>query len=133
MQQSNSQLFEKAIAKRQHLLDEDTNAVRLFDGIGDGLRDVFLECFADRWVLSTRDRLLTEGMRNFFEHCGKTVYWKQLDQHQKTDPVHLAGPHQVSHSSRANLGSITRFPSSLVIPKASSSTNARTANESASE
>lgn len=95
MQQSNSQLFEKAIAKRQHLLDEDTNAVRLFDGIGDGLRDVFLECFADRWVLSTRDRLLTEGMRNFFEHCGKTVYWKQLDQHQKTDPVHLAGPHQV--------------------------------------
>ena len=95
MQPSNSQLFEKAIAKRQHLLDDDTNAIRLFDGAGDGIRDVFLETFADRWVLSTRDRMITQGVRNFFENCGKTVYWKQLDQHQKTDPYHMAGPAQL--------------------------------------
>jgi 23S rRNA (cytosine1962-C5)-methyltransferase len=87
-------LFEQAIANRQHLLDSDTNAVRLFDGSGDGLADTFLECFADRWVLSTRDNRISNDVREYFLNCGKTVYWKQLDQHQKTDPSHLAGPEQ---------------------------------------
>lgn len=89
-----SQLFDDAIAKRQHLLDADTNAIRLFDGIGDGLADVFLECFADRWVLSTRDDRISNDLKEYFKQCGKTVYWKKLDQHQKTDPTHLAGPEQ---------------------------------------
>ena len=94
MQKPISQLFHSAIAKRQHLLDADTNAVRLFDGIGDGLADVFLECFADRWVLSTRDSTISTELKSFFLKCGKTVYWKRLDQNQKTDPTHLAGPEQ---------------------------------------
>ncbi|MFD2158904.1 class I SAM-dependent rRNA methyltransferase [Rubritalea tangerina] len=90
------QLFETAIAKRQHLLDDNTNAVRLFDGSGDGLADVFLECFADRWVLSTRDNRISQDLREFFQQCGKTVYWKQLDQHQKTNPTHLFGAEQTT-------------------------------------
>jgi len=94
MQPSSSQLFETAIAKRQHLLDSDTDAVRLFDGSGDGLADIFLEAFAGRWVLSTRDKYIPQGVRNFLKHSGKTVYWKQLDQHQKTDPVLLNGTAQ---------------------------------------
>lgn len=87
-------LFQTAISKRQHLLNEDTNALRLFDGIGDGLPDVFLETYADRWLLATRDDRMPKGVKEFLEASGKTVYWKQLDDHQKDDPRHLCGPAQ---------------------------------------
>jgi len=87
-------LFYSAIAKRKHLLDRETNAVRLFDGLGDGLRDVFLEVFADRWVLSTRNKIIPDTVRNFLQASGKTIYWKQLDQHQKENPTHLFGTAQ---------------------------------------
>lgn len=83
--------FESAIAKRQHLLGDETNAVRLFDGAGDGLADTFLETFADRWVISTRDNHLPDELREFLVQSGKAVYWKRLDQHQKEDPVHVTG------------------------------------------
>lgn len=94
MKQSTAQLFDAAIAKRQHLLDSSTDAIRLFDGSGDGLSDVFLETFADRWVLSTRNKQIPKELRDYFLKSNKSVYWKQLDQHQKTDPLHLAGPLQ---------------------------------------
>ena len=84
-------LFRTAIEKRAHLLDEDTDALRLLDGIGDRLSDTFLECFADYWVVSTRDNRLSRDVREFLENCDKTVYWKRLDQHQKEDPTLLAG------------------------------------------
>ncbi len=81
----------KAISKRQHLLDEDTDALRLFDGSGDGVDDVFLETFADRWVVSTRENHLSYDWRKFLQQSGKSVYWKRLDQHQKEDPAHISG------------------------------------------
>lgn len=80
-----------AIAKRSHLLDSQTDALRLFDGRGDGQRDVFLETFADRWVVSTRENRLDPEWQKFLESSGKSVYWKRLDQHQKEDPTHIAG------------------------------------------
>ena len=88
-------LFTSAIAKRSKLLsNQETNALRLFDGIGDGIDDVFLETFADRWVVSTRENKLPQRLENFLRSSNKTVYWKRLDQHQKEDPVHLCGPAQ---------------------------------------
>ncbi len=91
-------LIDTAISKRMHLLDQETNALRLFDGIGDGkgdgLEDVFLETFADRWVISTRDKHLPRDVEMYLRASGKTVYWKRLDQHQKEDPTHLCGPRQ---------------------------------------
>lgn len=88
------QRIQNAISKRQHLLDGDTDMLRLFDGVGDGISDLFLETYAGRWLVSTRDARMSRDVREFFETCGNTVYWKQLDQHQKTDPTHLAGPAQ---------------------------------------
>lgn len=88
------QRLEDAIAKRQHLLDEETNMLRLFDGGGDGIQDLILETYAGRWLVATRDQRMSSDVRAFFEASGKTVYWKQLDQHQKTDPQHLCGPAQ---------------------------------------
>ncbi len=91
-------LFNKAISRRRHLLDGETDALRLFDGLGDGLGDglegVFLESFAGRWVISTRDKFLPHGVENFLHSSGKSVYWKQLDQHQKENPIHLCGAKQ---------------------------------------
>ena len=87
--------FSSAINKRQSLLDIDTDALRLFDGIGDRLDDTFLETFADHWVISTRDNYLDSEVRAFLEASGKSVYWKRLDQHQKEDPTHLCGAEQI--------------------------------------
>lgn len=88
------QLFNSATTKRQHLLSTETDTLRVFDGIGDGLKDTFLETFADRLVISTRENLLPRDVEMFLKSTGKTVYWKRLDQHQKDDPSHLCGPAQ---------------------------------------
>ncbi len=88
--------FTSAITQRQPLLGSDNNTLRLFDGIGDGLDDTFLEAFANRWVISTHDDKLDSEVRAFLEASRKSVYWKRLDQHQKEDPVHLCGHEQGS-------------------------------------
>ncbi|MGJ8655557.1 MAG: class I SAM-dependent methyltransferase [Akkermansiaceae bacterium] len=87
-------LFNTAISKRKHLLNTETNALRLFDGFGDGLKDTFLETFADKWIISTRENRLPRDLEMFLKSSSKTVYWKRLDQHQKDDPSHLCGPTQ---------------------------------------
>jgi len=84
--------LQTAIEKRSHLLCDETNALRLVDGSGDGLSDVFLETFADRWVISTRDGSLDPEIRAWLQTQGKSCYWKRLDQHEKEDPAHIAGP-----------------------------------------
>lgn len=84
--------LQTALAQRAKILPADTNALRLLDGSGDGFPDLFLESYADRWLLSTRhDRLLTPSLRHELSECGKPLYWKHLDQNQKTAPHHLAG------------------------------------------
>ena len=86
------QELQAAIEKRQHLLDEGTNALRLLDGHGDGLSGIFLEAYADHWLVSTRDDQLPSEVRTWLKDQHRTVYWKRLDQHEKEDPTHVAGP-----------------------------------------
>lgn len=86
------QLLQNAVAKRAHLLSPQTNAVRLIDGSGDGLPGLILETYADRWLVSTSDRHLDPRVREWIRDQGVSCYWKQLDQHQKESPTHLAGP-----------------------------------------
>jgi len=84
--------LDSAVAKRQHLLDEQTNALRLVDGDGDRIAGIILETFADRWLVSTTGSILPGEARSWLEDQGKPTYWKRLDQHQKDSPVHLCGP-----------------------------------------
>ena len=84
--------LEAAIAKRQHLLTDQTNALRLVDGAGDGLPGVILETFADHWLVSTTGNELAADLRQWLDAQGHPTYWKQLDQHQKQSPSHLCGP-----------------------------------------
>ncbi len=79
--------------KRDTLLSKTTNAVRLVDGDGDGFPNLFLERYGERLLLSTRhDELLTSPLRQELNKLGQSVYWKHLNQHQKTAPEHLTGP-----------------------------------------
>ncbi|GHC49056.1 class I SAM-dependent rRNA methyltransferase [Roseibacillus persicicus] len=88
-----SSLLRTALKHRAPLLTAQTNALRLIDGEGDGFPDLFLETYADRWLLSTRhDWLLNPSLRHELSETGKPVYWKHLDQNQKTSPHHLTGP-----------------------------------------
>ena len=85
--------LQAAVENRQHLLDEGTDALRLLDGHGDGIPGVFLDTFADHWLVSTRDNMLPSDIRAWLESQDRTVYWKRLDQHEKENPTHVAGPH----------------------------------------
>lgn len=85
------QLLDIALGKRRHLLTEQTNALRLIDGAGDGIRGVILETFADRWLVSTTTDALAGEVRRWLRAHDKPCYWKRLDQHQKESPAHLCG------------------------------------------
>lgn len=85
-------LLEAAVAKRKPLLTEETDSARLIDGAGDGLPGLFLETFADRWLLSTTGGSVTPLVSEWLRDRGVSCYWKHLDQHQKESPAHLCGP-----------------------------------------
>ena len=83
-----------AIHQRSHLLNDHTNALRLVDAAGDGLPDLFLDTFADTWLVSTRTNYLDREVKSWLIKQEKSCYWKQLDQHEKESPSHIAGPVQ---------------------------------------
>ncbi len=85
-------LLQNAVAKRAHLLDSTTNAIRLIDGAGDTLPGLMLESFASRWLVSTTGDQLPATVREWIRDQGVSCYWKRLDQHQKESPTHLSGP-----------------------------------------
>jgi len=92
-----SQKLSNSVKKRKNTLDSSTNALRLVDGEGDGLPGIFIDTYADRWVVATRTRHLPEDVKAWLKKegaQGRSVYWKQLDQHEKESPQHLAGPKQ---------------------------------------
>ena len=84
-------LLEAAVARRVSLLTEETNAVRLIDGAGDGLPGLFLESYAGPWLLSTTAQTIPPVVSEWLRDHGNSCYWKQLDQHQKESPVRLTG------------------------------------------
>lgn len=89
--------MQAAIEKRDPLLSGDTDALRLIDGEGDGLPGIYLDSFAGRWLVSTTEGIIEPELASWLKDQGlqgRCVYWKQLDQHEKTNPKHIAGPVQ---------------------------------------
>jgi len=89
--------MQAAIDKRAPSLSGDTDALRLFDGGGDGLPGIYLDTFAGRWLVSTTERILEPELASWLKNQGaegRSIYWKQLDQHEKTNPKHIAGPRE---------------------------------------
>lgn len=86
--------LQTAIQRRSHLLDSQTNALRLVDGSGDSTPGLFIDTFADHWLVSTRNDRLDPDIRSWLNEQHQTCYWKRLDQHEKESPTHIAGPPQ---------------------------------------
>ncbi len=80
--------LERAIAKRQKMRGEGTNALRLVDGTGDGIEGVEIDDFAGRWLVQTRERDFPEWLRGL--KGPRAIYWKQLGE-QKEAPVWIEG------------------------------------------
>lgn len=85
-------LFSQSIAKRHGLLTAETNAIRLIDGAGDGLSGIYLETFADRWLVSTTASQLPAPLAAWLQTHQRSVYHKCLSQQQKQSPMHVHGP-----------------------------------------
>jgi len=85
-------LLNAAVARRTTLLTAETDAVRLIDGAGDGLKGLILEAFADRWLTSTTNRGIAPAVMEWLRDQKICCYGKRLDQHQKESPEHLCGP-----------------------------------------
>jgi 23S rRNA (cytosine1962-C5)-methyltransferase len=83
--------LDAAAARRAGLVSQETDALRLVDGAGDGIPGVIVETFAGRLLLSTTGSRVPIGVRAWLEDQDRSAYWKRLDQHQKESPVHLCG------------------------------------------
>jgi len=81
----------RAIQARDSI-HSSSNALRLIDGDGDALPGIFLEEFADHWLLSTSHSSVDPNIKAALSDFGKSLYWKRLDQHEKESPIHLSGP-----------------------------------------
>ena len=77
-----------AAEKRRPILGHQTNALRLFDGAGDGLPGLSIDDFAGRWIVQTLD----EREPGFDPELGfRSLYWKPLVKTFKVGLKHLAG------------------------------------------
>lgn len=84
--------FQKAVAARHKLVSADTDAIRLIDGAGDGLPGVYLETFADHWLLSTTGKNIAPELATWLRQQPHSIYHKCLSQQQKESPQHFHGP-----------------------------------------
>jgi 23S rRNA (cytosine1962-C5)-methyltransferase len=77
-----------AAEERRAIRSDQTNAVRLFDGSGDGLPGLSIDDFAGRWIVQT----LVECEPTLDPAVGyRSLYWKPLLKTAKTSPKHLGG------------------------------------------
>ena len=73
---------------RRAIRSDQTNAVRLVDGTGDGLPGLTIDDFAGRWIAQTLD----ERQPTLDPAVGyRSLYWKPLLKTSKTAPIHLGG------------------------------------------
>lgn len=86
------ELLESALSRRSSILGPDTDAVRLIDGSGDALPNIYLETFASRWLLSSASDRVPPLLGEWLRDQNVTVYAKRLDMHAKESPTWFCGP-----------------------------------------
>ncbi len=84
----------KALEKRKHLLNTENDAVRVFDGLGDGCRGVSIDAYAGSWVVATQGERIEPQLLAELKKQKHSVYWKRLSQSQKESPILLSGKPQ---------------------------------------
>jgi 23S rRNA (cytosine1962-C5)-methyltransferase len=77
-----------AAEKRRPIRNGQTNAVRLFDGLGDGLPGLTIDDYAGRWIVQTLD----EPEPTMDSAAGyRSLFWQPLLKAGKVAPKYLAG------------------------------------------
>lgn len=71
-------------------LPEQTDAFRVIDGEADGFPGIFVDRFADRTLISTRDRNIPPDLLRQIAAATGPVYHKSLDQDDKQPPLPVA-------------------------------------------
>jgi 23S rRNA (cytosine1962-C5)-methyltransferase len=85
-------LLNAALDRRKKLITPHTNAIRLIDGEGDALPNLYIDSYADRWVISTPSDRPPREVVSWLIDQGISAYSRRLDQHHKESPTHLCGP-----------------------------------------
>jgi 23S rRNA (cytosine1962-C5)-methyltransferase len=77
-----------AADRRRTIRSDQTNAVRLFDGAGDGFPGLNIDDFAGRWIVQTLDKSepAIDPVVGY-----RSLYWKPLLKTSRTGPQYLAG------------------------------------------
>ena len=77
-----------AVERRETIRSEQTNAVRLVDGSGDGVDGLIIDDFAGRWIIQTTNDIepTLDPLLGY-----RSIYWRPLLKEGKTVPKHLAG------------------------------------------
>ncbi|MBV8142046.1 MAG: class I SAM-dependent rRNA methyltransferase [Verrucomicrobia bacterium] len=78
----------RAADKRRIIRSDQTNAIRLFDGVGDGFSALLIDDFAGRWIVQTRNHSepMIDPVLGY-----RSLYWKPLLKTSKTGPQYLGG------------------------------------------
>jgi len=103
------QIVSSAIKRREHLLTPKTDCVRLLDGKGDELPGIYLESYAEAWLVSTQSPNISPELKSIMRDMTPSLYWKRLDQHQKESPVHLGGKEMPEYFTGRESGLTSRL------------------------
>jgi 23S rRNA (cytosine1962-C5)-methyltransferase len=85
-------LIDAAIARRAPVLTDETDAVRLIDGAGDGIPGVIVESYAGRLLVATPGGAIPPALHDWLRGRGVSCYAKLLDTHLKPSPTLCCGP-----------------------------------------
>ena len=70
-----------AFIKRKGILSKETDSFRLFDGVGDGVAELFIDVFAGHWLVSYLDEKPIDIIT--CELPRKSLWFKKLDKNDK--------------------------------------------------
>ena len=82
-------LIKSAFLKRKGKFSPDTDSYRIFDGVGDGLKNAFIDNFSGNWLVSYNEKI---PFVNFDDALPKKSIWiKELKHEGKTSPKCIFG------------------------------------------
>ena len=70
-----------AFIKRKGIISKETDSFRLFDGVGDGITDLFIDVFAGHWLVSFLEEKPVDLTK--CELPRKSLWFKKLDKSDK--------------------------------------------------
>ncbi len=86
-----SNLLDITQIRRAALNAPGTNILRIFNGAADGMPGVFIDDFAGRWLVSTRDVSFPDSLRCARSAPWKSLYHKELAHDNRAAPRHMDG------------------------------------------